>query len=253
MGFEQKTVLVTGGAKGIGEAIVRRFAAAGASVMIADRCEDSGEKLAGELKEESRQAAFIRTDVSEAADVRAAVEEAVLRFGRLDILVNNAGIVEKDCLLEDESKEEWDKVLSVNLHGTFLGCKYALPYLKCSRGCIINIASISGLTATRLCAAYCASKAGVIGLTRAIAADYAGDGVRANAVCPAACETPMMKQYFSAYSKKEVEKKISRLSGPSGRMCRPEEIAAAVLFLASPENSYISGAVIPVDGGYTAV
>lgn len=253
MRLEHKIALVTGGAKGIGEAIVRVFAREKAAVLIADLCEDEGIKLAGQLKAEGYQAAFVRTNVGEPADIQAAVNEAVSRFGGLDILVNNAGIVEQDCLLEDETQEEWTRVLSVNLHGTFLGCRYALPYLKRSKGCIVNIASISGITATRGCAAYCASKAGVIGLSRALAADYAPFGVRVNALCPSACETPMMKQYFTVYSEEEVREKVSRLSGPIGRMCLPEEIANGVLFLASPENSYLSGLTFPVDGGYTAV
>lgn len=253
MRLEHKTALVTGGAKGIGEAIVRLFARERAAVLIADLCEDEGRKLVNQLEADGCQAAYVRTNVREPADIQAAVNEAVSRFGGLDILVNNAGIVEQDCLLEDEAEEEWARVMSVNLYGTFLGCRYALPYLKRSKGGIVNIASISGITATRGCAAYCASKAGVIGLTRAIAADYAPFGVRANALCPSACETPMMKQYFSAYSEGEVREKIRRLSGPVGHMCLPEEIAEGVLFLASPENRYLSGLIFSVDGGYTAV
>lgn len=253
MRLEGKRALVTGGAKGIGEAIVRRFVQEGASVLVADLCRQEGEQLTHELNAQEEKAVFMQTDVTDSASVQRAIEAAAARFGGLDILVNNAGIVEQDTLLEDESAQEWNRVLAVNLHGTFLNCKYALPHLRESRGCIVNIASMSGLVATRYCAAYCASKAGVIGLTRALAADYAPYGVRVNAICPAACETPMMKEYFSAYSKEEVEEKVKRLSGPIGRMCQPEEIAQAVLFLASPQNSYISGVAMPVDGGYTAV
>lgn len=253
MKLKGKAALVTGGAKGIGEAIVRLFCQEGADVLIADMCRPEGEALARELNAAGGRALFCQTDVTQPDSVRAAIHTAVERFGALDILVNNAGIVEQDTLLEDESEEEWNKVLSVNLYGAFLNCKYALPHLRRSRGCIVNIASMSGLVATRYCAAYCASKAGIIGLTRAIAADYAQYGVRANALCPAACETPMMKQYFSAYSKQEVEEKVRRLSGPMGRMCQPDEIAQGVLFLAGPESSYVSGIAMPVDGGYTAV
>lgn len=253
MRLEGKRALVTGGAQGIGEAIVRRFAAEGASVLVADRCAPEGEQMVRELNGAGGRAVFVPTDVTDRAGVRQAIDTAVERFGGLDILVNNAGIVEQDTLLEDESAEEWNRVLGVNLHGAFLNCKYALPHLRQSKGCIVNIASMSGLVATRYCAAYCASKAGVIGLTRALAADYAPYGVRVNAICPAACETPMMKKYFSAYSQEEVAEKVRRLSGPIGRMCQPDEVAQAVLFLASPQSSYISGVAMPVDGGYTAV
>lgn len=253
MRLEGKRALITGGAAGIGEAIVRLFAQEGASILIADVGEEKGNSLAHELFKSGFKVAFKKTDVSSSISYQEAIKDAVELYGGLDILVNDAGIVEQDVMLEDETVEEWKRVLGVNLHGTFYGCKYALPYLRKSRGCIVNIASMSGLVATRYCAAYCASKAAVIGLTRALAADYAPYGVRVNAICPAACETPMMKNYFSAFSKEEVEEKIARLSGPVGRMCQPLEIANAVLFLASGESSYTSGLAMPVDGGYTAV
>ena len=253
MELKDKTALVTGGAQGIGQAIVRLFLREGARVVLCDLNRQEGEALARELEQQGGQVLFVPTNVMDSQSVQGAIQAGVDRFGGLDILVNNAGIVEQDCYLEEESEQEWNRVLSVNLHGTFLACKYALPHLRQSKGCVVNIASISGLTATRYCAAYCASKAGVIGLTRAIAADYAPYGVRANAVCPASCLTPMMKNYFAAYSPEQVEEKVKRLSGPIGRMCQPEEIARAVLFLASPQASYVSGSIVPVDGGYTAV
>ena len=253
MRLKDKTALVTGGAAGIGEAIVRLFAAEGASVVIADYNAERGAALATELTGKGLPVVFVRTDVSKSEDCQAAIKTALGRFGKLDVLVNDAGIVEQDVMLEDETEEEWDRVLGVNLHGTFFCCKYALPHLRRTKGAIVNIASMSGLVATRYCAAYCSSKAAVIGFTRAIAADYAPHGVRVNAICPAACETPMMKNYFSAFTPDVVQEKISRLSGPVGRMCQPEEIAQAVLFLASAESSYTSGLALPVDGGYTAV
>ena len=254
MRLEKQRALVTGGATGIGEAIVRLFAAEGASVLVADLNEEKGQALAAELDASCPgRIVFQKTNVASSESYQAAIAAAVESFGGLDVLVNNAGIVEQDVLIEDQAVEESDRVLGVNLHGTFFGCKYALPYLRESRGRIVNIASMSGLVATRYCAAYCSSKAAVIGLTRALAADYAPYGVRVNAVCPAACETPMMKTYFSAFSPEEVQEKVSRLSGPIGRMCQPAEIAKAVLFLASAESGYTSGLAMPVDGGYTAV
>lgn len=253
MRLNNKRALVTGGSSGIGEAIVRRFVQEGASVLIADISEKQGNELALELDPSGKRVIFRKTNVADSESYQAAINEAAEAFGGLDVLVNNAGIVEQDVLLEDESVEEWNRVLGVNLHGTFFGCKYALPYLRENKGCIVNIASMSGLVATRYCAAYCASKAAVIGLTRSLAADYAPFGVRVNAVCPAACETPMMKNYFSAFSAEEVVEKVQRLSGPIGRMCQPSEIAQAVLFLASDESGYTSGLAMPVDGGYTAV
>ncbi len=254
MRLDGKTAIVTGGCNGIGQAVVRNFAAEGARVLIADLADGPGLALEKELNQEERRVKFVKTNVSVSEDVQAAVQAAVDTFGRLDILVNDAGIVEQDVMLEDEAVEEWDRVLGVDLHGTFLFCKYALPRLRETKGRIVNVASISGLTATHYCAAYCAAKAAVIGFTRAIAADYAPYEVRANCVCPSACETPMMKNYFAAFPQDVVEEKIARLSGPVKRMCSPDEIAKGILFLASEQDSpYTSGMAMPIDGGYTAV
>jgi len=238
---------------GIGEAIVRAYIREGARVVIADMNEAVGTALAGELTAAGVQVLFCKTNVASPENTEECIKAAVERFGALDIVVNNAGIVEQDVLLENETVEEWNKVLAVNLTGQFLMCKFALPYLRESKGCIVNVSSMSGLTATRYCAAYCASKAGVMGMTRAIAADYAQYGIRCNAICPAAVETPMMKNYFAAFTPEEVAEKIQRLSGPIGRMSQPSEIAEAAVYLASPMASYVSGISMPVDGGYTAV
>lgn len=248
-----KTAIVTGGAMGIGEAIVRAFVREGANVIIADMNEKVGTELQNTLTNEGAKVKFVKTNVASPEDTANCIREAVSTFGALDVLVNNAGIVEQDVLLEDESIEEWNKVITVNLTGQFLMCKAALPYLRETKGNIVNISSMSGLTATRYCAAYCASKAGVMGMTRAIAADYAQYGIRCNAICPAACETPMMKNYFAEFTAEEVAEKVKRLSGPIGRMSQPCEIAEAVVYLASPAASYVSGISMPVDGAYTAV
>lgn len=253
MRLDGKRAIVTGGAQGIGEAITRLFVREGASVLITDMCVEAGEELARELKDQGGEILFCQTDVTSASDVSNAIKLAVERFGGLDILVNNAGIVEKDCLLEDMPEEVWHNVLNVNLNGTFLNCKYALPHLRESRGCVVSMSSTSGLVATKNDPAYCASKTAIIGLTRAIAADYAQFGVRANAVCPTICETPLFKSYISSFSPEEVEEKMRRLGGPGGRPCTPEEVARTVLFLASSEASYVSGIAVAVDGGYTAV
>lgn len=249
----RKTALITGGAKGIGEAIVRLFALEGANIAIADIDYVKGKALAESLRDSNGQVIFLKTDITKENSVENTAQTVVDTFGSLDILINNAGVTEQDCYLEDETVEEWNRVLSINLHGAFLNCKFSLPYLKKSKGCIINVASMAGLVGIRYCAAYCTSKAGMIGLTRAIAVDYGPSGVRANVVCPGPCETPLLKNYFSEYSQEEVTAKISRMSGPIGRICQPEEIAKAVLFLASSDSSYMTGAVVTVDGGFTAV
>ena len=253
MRLSGKRALVTGGAKGIGEAIVRLFVQEGASVLISDLCEEEGLALERELTAAGGHVVFCKTDVTSPQQVARSVQTAVEQLGGLDILVNNAGIVEQDTLLEDMLEEVWYNVLNVNLNGAFLNCKYALPHLKKSRGCVVSMSSTSGLVATKNDPAYCASKTGIVGLTRAIAADYAQFGVRANAVSPTICQTPLFQAYISSFSPEEQAEKMKRLGGPGGRPCTTQEVAQAVLFLASPQASYVSGITLPVDGGYTAV
>ena len=253
MKLSGKCALVTGGAKGIGESIVRLFVQEGASVLISDLCEEEGLALARELTAAGGHVVFCKTDVTSPQQVAHSVQTAVEQLGGLDILVNNAGIVEQDTLLEDMPEEVWYNVLNVNLNGAFLNCKYALPHLKKSRGCVVSMSSTSGLVATKNDPAYCASKTGIVGLTRAIAADYAQFGVRANAVSPTICQTPLFQAYISSFSPEEQAEKMKRLGGPGGRPCTTQEVAQAVLFLASPQASYVSGITLPVDGGYTAV
>lgn len=253
MRLSGKRALVTGGAKGIGEAIVRLFVQEGASVLISDLCEEEGLALERELNAAGGHVVFCKTDVTSPQQVARSVQTAVEQLGGLDILVNNAGIVERDTLLEDMPEEVWYNVLNVNLNGAFLNCKYALPHLKKSRGCVVSMSSTSGLVATKNDPAYCASKTGIVGLTRAIAADYAQFGVRANAVSPTICQTPLFQAYISSFSPEEQAEKMKRLGGPGGRPCTTQEVAQAVLFLASPQASYVSGITLPVDGGYTAV
>ena len=253
MRLSGKRALVTGGAKGIGESIVRLFVQEGASVLISDLCEEEGLALERELTAAGGHVVFCKTDVTSPQQVARSVQTAVEQLGGLDILVNNAGIVERDTLLEDMPEEVWYNVLNVNLNGAFLNCKYALPHLKKSRGCVVSMSSTSGLVATKNDPAYCASKTGIVGLTRAIAADYAQFGVRANAVSPTICQTPLFQAYISSFSPEEQAEKMKRLGGPGGRPCTTQEVAQAVLFLASPQASYVSGITLPVDGGYTAV
>ena len=251
MGFNGKRAIVTGGASGIGEAVVRRLAAQGARVMIADIAPERGEQLAAELSAAGGDVFFCRVDVADAASVEAGVTAAAERFGGLDILISNAGIGTKDALCEDIPVEDFIRVIHINLVGMFLCAKYALPHLRKSHGCIVNTASISSLTASPLSAAYCASKGGVASLTQAVALDYVGDGVRCNAVAPSPCDTALLKSLTALPEEKKGEV-IRSISGPSGRLCTPGEVAEAIVFLASDAASFINGVILPVDGGYTA-
>ncbi|MDE2562330.1 MAG: SDR family oxidoreductase [Sphingomonadales bacterium] len=243
--FGGRVALVTGGASGIGAAAVRQFHREGACVVIADVDAAGGTALAGELGARAR---FHATDVSDYDAVEALVLEAVSAFGRLDVLFNNAGIGSFSPI-PDLAVEDWQRVIATDLNGVFYGMKAAIPVMReQGGGAIVNTASISGLSGDYGFAAYNAAKAGVINLTRTAAIDHAREGIRVNAVCPGPVDTPIIAG-------------ISEVPGlratwddavPMGRFARPEEIAEVAAFLASDAASYVTGAIIPVDGGVTA-
>jgi len=235
-------VIVTGGTTGIGKAIAERFREEGADVVIAGRTVETGEAAAEEL-----DCTFQRCDVSEYAEVRALVEATTEEFGRLDVMVNNAGIG-RTGTVEETSLDDWQDVLAVNLSGVMYGSRAALPHLRDSGGCIVNVASIYGLVAGPGSAAYSAAKGGVVNLTREMAVDYASEGVRVNSVCPGFVETPMT----DAFLDEEAFYEFVRNETPMGRVAQPEEMAGIVSFLASDDASYLTGANVPVDGGWTA-
>ncbi|MFB6079092.1 MAG: SDR family NAD(P)-dependent oxidoreductase [Halarchaeum sp.] len=235
-------VIVTGGTTGIGRAIAERFREEGADVVIAGRTVETGEATAEEL-----DCTFQRCDVSEYAEVRALVEATTEEFGGLDVMVNNAGIG-RTGTVEETSLDDWRDVLAVNLSGVMYGSRAALPHLRDSGGCIVNVASIYGLVAGPGSAAYSAAKGGVVNLTREMAVDYASEGVRVNSVCPGFVETPMT----DAFLDEEEFYEFVRDETPMGRVAQPEEMAGIVAFLASDDASYLTGANVPVDGGWTA-
>jgi meso-butanediol dehydrogenase/(S,S)-butanediol dehydrogenase/diacetyl reductase len=240
--LDGKIAIVTGGSSGIGRAITERFVAEGAEVVIANRTEETGTAVAAELDCE-----FVQTDVSDYAQVEALVEGTVEEFGRLDVLVNNAGIASEKPLVE-MSLEEWERVVSIDLDGVMHGMRAALPHLEESDGNVVNIASIYGLGGGKGAAAYSAAKGGVVNLTQQVAIDYADEGVRVNSVCPGFVETPMTADLLAT----ERFYAFLEQNTPMDRAAQPEEIAPLVAFLASEEASYITGADIPVGGGWTA-
>ena len=254
MRLKNKTAIVTGGSRGIGKAIAEQFCQEGASVTVADVRKEAGEALVHELNKKGHKAIFTLTDVSTSGSVQDMVRQTEASLGNIDILVNNAGVLCDDCLAHEVSEEEWLRIINVNLTGAFLCCKYVLPGMKeRGKGSIINISSVSGLIATRFNVPYCASKAGLLGITRSIAYDYAQYGVRSNAICPGVCETDMMEEYYATLSPEDLTERKSRFMRmqPLGRMGLPSDIASASLFLASDESCFVTGIALPVDGGFT--
>jgi NAD(P)-dependent dehydrogenase (short-subunit alcohol dehydrogenase family) len=238
-----KVALVTGGAAGIGEACARALAAAGASVVIADREIAVAQKVAASIG-----GVAIETDVSDEDACRAMVAFAVERFGRLDIAVNNAGVGNKDrSRVADLPASSWRKVLDTNLDGVFFSVKAEIPAMIASGGgSIINMASVMGAVAVECGSAYVTAKHGVIGLTKATALDHATDNIRVNAVGPGYVDTPMLAD------RTDEQRAEIAARHPLNRIATPEDIAAMVLFLASPAAAFVTGAYYPVDGGYLA-
>ena len=243
--------IVTGGASGIDAAIVEAFVQEGAMVALADLEEPSSSTAAESDTGEREQAFFLPVDVSDHGSVRDMIGEAVDRLGGLDILVNNAGIGTPGKLL-DTHYDDWAKMMAVNLTGTFLVSKHALPHLLTSGGgSIINMASAAGLKAVRDRAAYCATKGGVISLTRSIALDYVDQGLRCNAICPGTVDTPWVERMVSQYPDPEAARASMVARQPMGRLGRPDEIAQAAVYLATPAAEFVTGTCLVIDGGFT--
>jgi NAD(P)-dependent dehydrogenase (short-subunit alcohol dehydrogenase family) len=254
--LEGRVALVTGGAASIGRAIVEAFVREGAAVAIADVDGPSAETLVADLAASGGRGMAVVGDVSRAEDARAMVAACVEGLGRLDVLVNNAGIQPVDWYfrVEDTPEEVWDRILGVNLKGTFLMCKYALPAIRASGGgAVVNIASVQGLQSMPGVPSYAASKGGMLSLTRNLALDYAADRIRVNAVCPGTIDSGMVRRAALAEGG-DIEANVRRYGAihPLGRIGQPSEIAEAVLFLAGDRASFITGEYLCVDGGFMA-
>jgi NAD(P)-dependent dehydrogenase (short-subunit alcohol dehydrogenase family) len=255
--MREKVVAVTGAASGIGRATCLRMAAAGARVLVTD-LETGGEGVAAGIRAAGGEAAFRRLDVTDEESWRGALEEAVGRWGRLDALVNNAGVSMARGLTETRLSE-WRRVMAVNLDGTFLGTRHAVAIMRGrGGGSIVNVSSASGLVGSPGASAYCASKGGVRLLTKAVALECAKDGIRVNAVLPGAVRTPLWEksEWWPDHVARagSVAAAYRALEGatPLGRMAEPEEVAEAILYLASDASRFVTGAELVVDGGYTA-
>ncbi len=246
--MEDRVGLVTGAGSGIGRASAERLAAEGARVVAVDLDGASAEATAAAIEATGGEALALAADVADNAAVEAMAGAALQRFGRVDALVNNAGVLDDYLPAAETPDAVWDRVLGVNLRAQFLTCRALIPQMLVhGGGAIVNVASTAGLNGGNGGAAYTASKHGVIGFTRQLCFDYARQGIRANVLCPGAVETGMTREIFAS-GDAEVMKAVE--SAPIGRWAQPEELAAAVLFLASDEASFVNGAVYVVDGGF---
>ena len=246
--FEEKVVLVTGAASGIGKATALRFGAEGAHVAVCDRNVEGANAVAAAIREAGGDAIGVACDVSDPASAKGAVATTVERYGRLNVLASVAG-VGGFALTLDETLEHWNQLIAVNLTGTFLMCQNALPHILATKGAIVTTASTAGIKSHPYAAAYCASKGGVVMLTRALAVEYARKGVRINCVCPGGVDTPIIQQF--SLPPGGAMQQLMRIAPIIDRMGAPAEIAGAITYLASDDATYVNGSILVVDGAMT--
>jgi NAD(P)-dependent dehydrogenase (short-subunit alcohol dehydrogenase family) len=249
--LQGKVAVITGGTDGIGKAIAITFAKEGAKIVMVGRDEKKGQNALEEVRRFG-EATYFKGDVADSSQIRRMVDEAIQRYGKIDILVNNAAVCPPGSVVTT-SEETWNQVIDVNLKGVFLCCKYTIPHMeKAGGGAIVNIGSINSLMAMENEAAYDASKGGVLMLTRAMALDFAKARIRVNCICPGAIETPMLKASLDTSPDPKAARQSLTAKHPLRRTGTPDEVAQAALFLATDASSFVTGAVIPVDGGILA-
>jgi len=249
MRLNEKVSIITGAGGGMGRVAALRFAAEGASVVVADTQEASAEETVRQIRAAGGEAIAVAVDVSVEADAKAMVDVAIEKFGRLDVLYNNAGIMpQADHSVVDTPVEIWDQVMAVNVRGVYLACKYAIPpMLENKRGSIINVSSFVALLGCSVPQdAYTASKGAILALTRSLAVQFAPNGIRTNTILPGPVETPLLMEWLV---KDDQAKKIRLARNPSGRFGKPDEVVSMAVYLASDESAWTNGASLVIDGG----
>jgi NAD(P)-dependent dehydrogenase (short-subunit alcohol dehydrogenase family) len=251
--MDGKVALITGAAAGIGKATAELLSREGASVAVTDVDDESGEAVAKALRDSGAKARFWHLDVSDEGEVHRVVDEAAAHFGGLHVLVNNAGIGGVSKPTHEIEADDWNRVIRINVNGVFFCTKHAIPHLKSAGGgSIVNLSSIYGLVSAPDAPPYHASKGAVRLMTKTDALFYAGDGIRVNSVHPGFIWTPMVEEFLEGQESPEAAREGLVGLHPIGRLGRPEEVASAILFLASDESSFMTGSEVVVDGGYTA-
>lgn len=248
MKLSGKTAIVTGGSSGIGEAIVRLFAAEGANVVIASRNANDASRVIEQIQINGGSIIAVQTDVSKDEEVRRLMQETVRQFGSIDVVVNNAAAI-MPKYLEEVEEEEWDRIFNVNLKSVFLMIKHSIAELKKTKGSIVNMSSLNGLIGQKMNPVYAATKGGMNALTKALALDYAPFGVRVNSICPAGVTTPLLEQWISQQADPDQTVRELNAMHPLGRPATSEEVAQTALFLASDASGFVTGVALPVDGG----
>ena len=251
MRLANKVSLVTGGGAGIGRAIAQAFGHEGAKVVIADVNAAAACETVDLVRAQGGTAISVATDVADPESVRRLVHATISEFHAVHILMNNAAI-QVNKLIEDTTPEEWSRQMAVNIGGVFLCSKYFLPHLRATRGCIVNMSSVNGTFVEPMCAGYCATKAAILGFTKALAIDHGSDGIRINAICPGYIDAGLAEGYFQVQPDPQAARIQAGKLHALGRIGRPEEVARLAVFLASDEASFITGAALAVDGGFSA-
>lgn len=249
MKLQNKNVIITGSGSGIGRTAAIEFARAGANVVVADINLSAAKETVGVITEANGVAFACETDVSKPDSVKSLVDYTIKTFSSLDVLVNNAA-VQINKTVEDTSFEEWNLQLSINLGGVFLCSKYSLPYLRKVKGNIVNMSSVNGFFVEPDCAGYCATKAAIIGLTKAMAIDHGKDGIRVNCICPGYIDAGLAEGYFQSQANPAKARAEAGKLHALWRIGKPEEVAQVAIFLASDDASFVTGSAYVVDGGF---